>query len=147
MTASSIAMGMMRGTPGSAAVLTPAHLGYQHAVSAPFALPNVDTSSVFVNPYASMGMGMSGFKPAPPSAPASSSAKLDVLDPNNDASLWIEFKSDEGRRYWHNATSMVSTYDKPFCLKSPAERAIPPCVWKEYYADGKAYYSNGKESR
>lgn len=46
----------------------------------------------------------------------------------------------------HSQPPQVSTYDKPFCLKSPEERAVPPCAWKEYFSDGKPYYSDGKQS-
>lgn len=69
-----------------------------------------------------------------------------VGDPNNNVQCWSEHVTEDGRRYWHNRVSLVSTYDKPFCLKSPEERSIPPCEWKEYSKDGKKYYSNGKES-
>ncbi len=82
-------------------------------------------------------------KPLPPSTPAPST----IGDPNNDATLWSGYKSEDGRKYWFNRVSLVSTYDKPFCLKSPEERSIPPCSWKEYVSDGKKYYSNGVESR
>jgi pre-mRNA-processing factor 40 len=70
-----------------------------------------------------------------------------AIDPNNDVSCWAEHESEAGLKYWYNRVTLVSTYDKPFCLKTPEERAIPPCAWKEYTAaDGKKYYSNGKES-
>lgn len=69
-----------------------------------------------------------------------------VGDPNNDLSCWTEYSSDEGRKYWYNKITLVSTYDKPFCLKTPEERSIPACKWKEYSADGKKYYSDGNES-
>lgn len=68
------------------------------------------------------------------------------VDPNNDITCWSEHKTEDGRKYWFNKVTMVSTHDKPFCLKTPEERSIPPCPWKEYSADGKVYYSNGKES-
>lgn len=70
-----------------------------------------------------------------------------IGDPNNDVSCWAEHESEAGKKYWYNRVSLVSTYDKPFCLKTPEERSIPACEWKEYAAaDGKKYYSNGKES-
>lgn len=81
------------------------------------------------------------YQPRPPTTAAP------TIDPNNDVSCWAEHESDTGKKYWYNRVSLVSTYDKPFCLKSPEERSIPPCAWKEYAsADGKKYYSNGKES-
>ncbi len=80
--------------------------------------------------------------PMPPTAPAPV-----IGDPNNNASYWGEHVApDSGRKYWYNRVSLTSTYEKPFCLKTPEERSIPPCRWKEYTADGKTYYSNGTES-
>lgn len=69
-----------------------------------------------------------------------------ISDPNNNAKSWSEYKSPEGRKYWHNRETQVCTYDKPLCLMTPEERSIPPCKWKEYNVEGKTYYSDGKES-
>ena len=116
-----------------------------------------------------MGMGMGGMVPAagrapgsfpqqpgmpmpppPPSSSASGAGPQIIGDPTNDASCWAEHESPEsgGQKYWYNRVTQVSTYDKPLCLKTPEERSIPPCAWKEYTspADGKKYYSNGAES-
>lgn len=68
-------------------------------------------------------------------------------DPNNDFSSWSEHTAADGRQYYYNKITKKSTYDKPECLKSAEERSIPPCPWKEYSADGKKYYSDGKESK
>ena len=71
-----------------------------------------------------------------------------VGDPMNDMSSWSEHESEDKRKYWYNRVNGTSTYDKPFCLKTPEERSIPHCKWKEYTsADDKKYYSDGKESR
>ena len=86
--------------------------------------------------------------PLPGRALSNASANSNaVVDPNNDITCWSEHTSEEGRKYWYNSVTFISTYEKPFCLKTPEERSIPPCPWKEYYADGKVYYSDGKESR
>lgn len=70
-----------------------------------------------------------------------------AMDPNNDVKAWSEHSGTDGRVYWFNKLTAVSTYEKPFCLKTPEERAIPPCPWKEYATpEGKKYYSNGTES-
>jgi hypothetical protein len=79
-------------------------------------------------------------------APNGNANNSNGLDPNNDISCWTEHVSEDGRKYWYNSVTFISTYEKPFCLKTPEERSIPPCTWKEYTADGKVYYSNGKES-
>jgi pre-mRNA-processing factor 40 len=71
-----------------------------------------------------------------------------AVDPNNDITCWSEHETADKRKYWYNKAIGTSTYDKPFCMKTPEERSIPPCPWKEYTAaDGKKYYSDSKESR
>ena len=71
-----------------------------------------------------------------------------VGDPMNDMASWSEHEAEDKRKYWYNRVNGTSTYDKPFCLKTPEERSIPSCKWKEYTsADDKKYYSDGKESR
>lgn len=89
--------------------------------------------------------GRGGGLPGPVPAAA---APAVVGDPNNDVASWSEHDAEDKRKYWYNRVTGTSTYDKPFCLKTPEERSIPPCKWKEYTAsDGKKYYSDGKESR
>ena len=103
-----------------------------------------------------MSLGMVGGFPQPigrgmplalPRGPAPAPAPVAVGDPNNEVSSWSEHEAEDKRKYWYNRVNGTSTYDKPFCLKTPEERSIPPCKWKEYTAaDGKKYYSDGKES-
>lgn len=86
----------------------------------------------------------------PPMMPAmpTMTTTTTLHDPNNDITCWLEYHTDDKVKYWYNKVTQVSTYDKPFCLKTPEERAIPPCSWKEYKtADGKSYYSNGQDTR
>lgn len=81
------------------------------------------------------------------STTAAASSGSTIMDPNNDKSAWTVHNTDDGRRFWFNRLSGVSTFDKPFCLKTPEERSIPPCPWKEYSSpDGRKYYSNGTDS-
>lgn len=88
-----------------------------------------------------------GFGASMPQQPKAPPPPAVIGDPNNDVSCWAEHESEAGKKYWFNRVSLVSTYDKPFCLKTPEERSIPPCEWKEYTStEGKKYYSNGKES-
>jgi pre-mRNA-processing factor 40 len=82
----------------------------------------------------------------PPPLVMASGPPAGAGDPNNEVANWSEHDTDDGRKYWYNKVNLVSTYDKPFCLKSPEERSIAPCKWKEYSADGKKYYSDGVES-
>ena len=103
-----------------------------------------------------MGLGMMpgfaqpigrGMPLALPRGPAPAPAPVAVGDPNNEVSSWSEHEAEDKRKYWYNRVNGTSTYDKPSCLKTPEERSIPPCKWKEYTAaDGKKYYSDGKES-
>ena len=91
----------------------------------------------------------------PTPTPVPSLSVNGITDPNNDASLWKEHYNEvDERKYWFNRVTLISTYDKPFCLKTPEERSIPPCIWKEYTTTvnengsilKKKYYSNGSES-
>lgn len=102
------------------------------------------------------GIGMPGAFPQPigrglplalPRGPVPAVTPVVIGDPNNEVSSWSEHEAEDKRKYWYNRVNGTSTYDKPFCLKTPEERSIPPCKWKEYTAtDGKKYYSDGKES-
>lgn len=95
-------------------------------------------------PFMPIGGHMMGF-PMPPRGPRPPTTS--VLDPNNDVSAWSQHETGDGRKYWYNRITMSSTFEKPFCLKTPEERSIPPCQWKEYTAaDGKKYYNNGTSS-
>lgn len=67
-------------------------------------------------------------------------------DPNNEKANWSVHMAQDGKKYWYNRVTEQSTFDKPFCLKTPEERSIPPCKWKEYSANGRKYYSDGKDS-
>lgn len=91
--------------------------------------------------------------------------------PAEDPANWSEHAAADGRTYYHNKVTKVSTYDRPACLdkdkqqaaaaakadgagpgaagakKPPGPPALPPCKWKEYKtAEGKTYYSDGSKS-
>lgn len=100
-------------------------------------------------PLTPTGPGVLGAFPVPPAKPVATTAAPPAIDPNNDITCWHDQFTEDGsnRRYWYNSVTLVSTFEKPFCLKSPEERSIPPCPWKEYSTpEGKIYYSDGKES-
>lgn len=89
-----------------------------------------------VAPIIGRNLGIAGAK-----APATGG----IQDSNNDASAWSEHLTEQDqRKYWFNKVTQKSTFDKPECLKTPEERSIPPCPWKEYATpEGKKYYHNG----
>ncbi|KAJ1955867.1 U1 snRNP protein [Linderina pennispora] len=54
-------------------------------------------------------------------------------------SAWTEYTSPDGRAYYYNRETRVTSWEKPDELKTPQERAS---VWKEYAKDGKPYWYN-----
>lgn len=59
------------------------------------------------------------------------------------ATKWTTHVAPDGRNYYHNKETGVSTYDKPDELKSNDEKEAPQCAWKEFTAPGgKKYYYN-----
>jgi len=85
--------------------------------------------------------GMMGVPPplaAPPAAAPSAPS---------EANAWKEYKDASGRSYYHDTRTNKTTYEKPACLKTEAERTLAPCKWKEYPTpDGRKYYSDGTNS-
>ncbi|KAM4626300.1 pre-mRNA-processing factor 40 homolog A isoform 2-T2 [Discoglossus pictus] len=70
--------------------------------------------------------------------------------PAQQASVWTEHKSPDGRTYFYNIETKQSTWEKPDELKTPAEQMLSKCPWKEFKSDsGKPYFYNSqtKESR
>ncbi|VUZ52659.1 unnamed protein product [Hymenolepis diminuta] len=58
---------------------------------------------------------------------------------------WTEHTSHDGRKYYYNTVTKVTTWDKPEELKSTSEKAISDCPWKEFIADnGNPYYYNSE---
>ncbi|XP_054786408.1 pre-mRNA-processing protein 40A-like isoform X2 [Prosopis cineraria] len=72
-------------------------------------------------------------------------------DSSRDGSTdWIEHTSANGRRFYYNKKTKVSSWEKPFELMTPIERADASTNWKEYSSpDGRKYYYNKvtKESK
>lgn len=140
------------GAPGPMGGGAPPHMQFP-----PGGMPPPQFSAQFPRGGPALGFGPDGRIPPPLAAAGSLGvhqfpksagppASTTINDPNNDVSCWAEHTSEEGRKYWHNRVTMTSTYDKPFCLKTPEERSIPACPWKEFISDGKKYYNNGTES-
>eukprot|EP00250_Pteridium_aquilinum_P017304 c23561_g1_i3 orf=1143-4538(-) len=58
-------------------------------------------------------------------------------------SEWQEHTAPDGRRYYYNRMTKLSSWEKPFELMTPLERADASTIWKEFTtADGKKYYYN-----
>jgi pre-mRNA-processing factor 40 len=89
------------------------------------------------------------FPPPPPSGAGAPIAPSAHLSASTDG--WTEHTAPDGRRkYWHNASTGKSTYEKPFVLMTATERADLTTRWKEAVApDGRAYFHNldTKETR
>jgi len=57
-------------------------------------------------------------------------------------SLWTEYSTPEGKKYYFNRETKQTSWDKPDDLKTPEERAMDACPWKEYSTQGRKYYYN-----
>ncbi|XP_057991376.1 pre-mRNA-processing protein 40A-like isoform X2 [Hevea brasiliensis] len=59
------------------------------------------------------------------------------------ATDWKEHVSANGRRYYYNKRTRQSSWEKPFELMTPIERADASTDWKEFTSpDGRKYYFN-----
>ncbi|QRV73843.1 pre-mRNA-processing protein prp40 [Ceratobasidium sp. AG-Ba] len=67
--------------------------------------------------------------------------------------LWAEYRNPEGRIYWYNTQTKVSSWEKPEDLKTPFEvrslKAMASTPWKEHVSQGRKYWyhSQTKESK
>ncbi|PON86839.1 WW domain containing protein [Trema orientale] len=87
------------------------------------------------------------------------SSMTNIIDPvsstqpnlNAEAlSEWREHTSPDGRKYYYNRRTKLSSWEKPIDLMTPIERADASTNWKEFTSpDGKKYYYNKvtKESK
>lgn len=61
----------------------------------------------------------------------------------SSASDWSEHTTPEGKKYFYNAKTGVSTWEKPAELKSQVEQVQASCPWTEHTSDnGRKYYYN-----
>ncbi|XP_062019467.1 pre-mRNA-processing protein 40A-like [Rosa rugosa] len=77
-------------------------------------------------------------------------ASIQPISLGGNPAEWIDHKSADGRRFYYNRRTRLSTWEKPFELMTPLERADASTNWKEFTSpDGKKYFHNKvtKESR
>lgn len=67
-----------------------------------------------------------------------------VPNPTHQSSSdWQEHTSADGRRYYYNKKTRLSSWEKPLELMTPIERADASTVWKEFTTpEGRKYYYN-----
>uniref|UniRef100_A0A803P2W9 Pre-mRNA-processing protein 40A n=1 Tax=Cannabis sativa TaxID=3483 RepID=A0A803P2W9_CANSA len=78
------------------------------------------------------------------------SAPVSNVQLNLIQSEWLEHTSPDGRKYYYNRRTKLSSWEKPVDLMTPIERADASTNWKEFTSpDGKKYYYNKvtKESK
>ncbi|GKV19786.1 hypothetical protein SLEP1_g30005 [Rubroshorea leprosula] len=74
------------------------------------------------------------------SVPAASIQPRSTEEASTD---WIEHTSANGRRYYYNKRTRQSSWEKPWVLMTPIERADASTNWKEFTSpDGRKYYHN-----
>ncbi|KAJ2759385.1 U1 snRNP protein [Coemansia sp. BCRC 34490] len=79
-------------------------------------------------------------KQGPAVQQAAGSGGGDVHGDNRaSASDWADFTTDDGRVYYFNRVTQVTSWEKPDELKTQQER---DSVWKEYMKDGRPYWYN-----
>lgn len=87
------------------------------------------------------------FTPVQQSNPPASISTTSVVDSQpkpaeKSSSDWLEH-TNNGRRFYYNRKTRQSTWEKPFELMTPIERADATTDWKEYTGpDGRKYYYN-----
>lgn len=96
---------------------------------------------------------------APPPLPDNQNPMMNMMDPNmmmmmpqmmamaqmamsqnsaanskkkKKASLWTEHTSPDGRTYYYHSETKQSSWSKPDDLKTPSERLLSKCPWKEH---------------
>ncbi|KAJ3283019.1 PRP40 pre-mRNA processing factor 40, partial [Blyttiomyces sp. JEL0837] len=88
------------------------------------------------------GFGQPNWQNAPPSGPGGG-----IFPPpggiQQGTSKWTAHTQADGKVYYFNTATGQSTWEKPDELKTPLEKALSSCPWKEYKTDaGKKYYSH-----
>ncbi|KAF5205843.1 Pre-mrna-processing protein 40a, partial [Thalictrum thalictroides] len=78
-----------------------------------------------------------------PSVTVSMATKVQGSGTIQSSTDWIEHTSADGRRYYYNRSTRLSSWEKPLDLMTPIERADASTDWKEFTSpDGRKYYYN-----
>ncbi|XP_042492761.1 pre-mRNA-processing protein 40A-like isoform X2 [Macadamia integrifolia] len=106
--------------------------------------PNVPTSAGGQPWFTSAGQSAPHVTPVQQTAqqpPVATNAQPDSSQPSS--SDWQEHTSADGRRYYYNKKTRMSSWEKPLELMTPIERADASTVWKEFTTpEGRKYYYN-----
>ncbi|KMZ70651.1 Pre-mRNA-processing protein 40A [Zostera marina] len=76
----------------------------------------------------------------PPSSVSASTMPSNLFQQSSD---WQEHTASDGKRYYYNKKTSQSSWEKPFDLMTPLEKADASTVWKEFTTpEGRKYYYN-----
>ncbi|KAL4857085.1 Pre-mRNA-processing protein 40A [Chlorella vulgaris] len=155
------------GSPGAAAKAVAAIAAARLAASQGRPGPALGAPAAAPAAYGGGGAGFAGQRPggfpgaAASGAPGQMPGAAPMMGGGAAKPDWTEHTAPDGRKYFYNARTKQSSWEKPDELKTPQERAAaaagpagaaPPAAsaWKEHTApDGRKYYYNRvtKESR
>ncbi|XP_065872403.1 pre-mRNA-processing protein 40A-like [Euphorbia lathyris] len=100
--------------------------------------PSLNHSTATVTPVQPSGEQSSVTSTNAPTVDAQPAKPTEV-----PATDWKEHVSANGRRYYYNKRTRQSSWEKPFELMTPIERADASTDWKEFAStDGRKYYYN-----
>ncbi|OAY85434.1 Pre-mRNA-processing protein 40A [Ananas comosus] len=123
----------------------------QNTVNAPLQYQPVSGTPTIGQPWAAPGAQsvplvtplVSSVQPS--SAPPAAAPKMDSQPSSSEPvpSDWQEHTSADGKKYYYNKKTRQSSWEKPFELMTPTERADASTVWKEFItSEGRKYYYN-----
>lgn len=114
----------------------------------PISQTTISSFPVEGQPWASAGnQSITTFTPAQQTGEQSSTAINDAIPKPETGekvpSVWIEHTARNGKKYYYNRITKVSSWEKPLELMTPIERADASTDWREHTGpDGRTYYYN-----